>query len=399
MRLWVYVVRRALLVVPVVMGVMTITFALVSSLTVQERLVSYYGANSRLSYDPVIPCSRITPGAAGNCTNPTYVAGVHALGLDKPIPVQWAIYVTNSLSGNWGFVGNKTGVTTQVPIAAGEPVLKVLGWFLPYTLELAAISLLLILLIAIPLGNLSAVHRNRPVDQATRVMSFSGYAMPLFLLSSVTLMAAVLLVGGSNGHSPFCHGQSSYSDFYGSWPPVQCFSGGVYPSWLISGQISSPTGFPTVDAALHGNWWFAADTLIRLILPALTITFATVALLLRFVRNSMLEVLNLDFVRTARAKGLPEKAVVKKHAGRNSLNVTITVLGLTFAGFMAGFPITETVFNLNGVGRMIAYSVTQTPYDFGLIFGSTILITLIVVAANIIVDVLYAFLDPRVRLG
>lgn len=122
-------------------------------------------------------------------------------------------------------------------------------------------------------------------------------------------------------------------------------------------------------------------------------------LLLWVVLGGIMAFRHRERVRTARAKGLLEKTVVKKPAGRAPLNVTITVLGLTFAGFMAGFPITETVYGLNGIGRMIAYSVTQTPYDFGLIFGSTILLTLIVVAANMVVDVLYAFLDPRVRLG
>ena len=385
--------------IPVIIGVMTITFALVNALPVEQRLVSYYGPSPRLSYSPIVPCSKINPGQPGNCTNPVYAAGVKALGLDKPVPVQWAIYIGNSFTGNWGYVGNKTGVTGVVPIAAGQPVIKVLGWFLPYTLELAALSLLLILIIAIPIGNLSAVNRNRPVDQAARVLSFSGYALPAFLLGSVLLMAFVLLIGGQNGTSPFCAHQTSYLDLYGSWPQPQCWPGGNYPSWLKAGQISSPTGFPTVDAAIHGNWFFSLDTVIRMLIPAFVIAYGTVALLLRFVRNSMLEVLNLDFVRTARAKGLPEKAVVKKHAGRNSLNVTITVLGLTFAGFIGGFPIIETVFGLSGVGRLIAYSVTQTPYDFGVIFGSTILFTILVVTANIIVDVLYAFLDPRVRLG
>jgi peptide/nickel transport system permease protein len=399
LRLWIYIVRRILLVVPVVIGVMTITFVLINALPVSERLVSYYGPSPRLSYNPTVPCSKLTPGANGTCDNPAYVNGVHALGLDKPIPVQWAIFIADSFTGNWGYVGNKTGVTGSVPIAAGQPVIKVLGWFLPYTLELAALSLLLILIIAIPIGNLSAVNRNRPIDQAARVLSFSGYALPAFLFGSVLLMAFVLLLGGSSGLSPFCAGQTSYTDLYGSWPPVQCFPGGVFPSWLNQGQISSPTGFPTVDAAIHGQWWFAVDTLIRMLIPAFVIAYGTVALLLRFVRNSMLEVLNLDFVRTARAKGLPEKVVVKKHAGRNSLNVTITVLGLTFAAFIGGFPIIEQVFGLYGVGRLIAFAVTLTPYDFGVIFGSTILFTLLVVSANIIVDVLYAFLDPRVRLG
>jgi len=171
-----------------------------------------------------------------------------------------------------------------------------------------------------------------------------------------------------------------------------------YPLWLQFGTVSTPTGFPTIDAALHGQWILAADTILRMVFPALIIAYGSIALLLRFVRNSMLEVMNLDFVRTARAKGVPEKIVVKRHAGRNSLNVTVTVLGLTFAFFIGGFPIIEEVFGLQGVGRALALSVQQ-PYDLGLIFGSTILFTFIVVFANIIVDVVYAFLDPRVRLG
>ena len=112
----------------------------------------------------------------------------------------------------------------------------------------------------------------------------------------------------------------------------------------------------------------------------------------------MLEVLNLDFIRTARAKGVSESRVVQPHAGRNSLNVTVTVLGLTFAGFIGGFPIIEYVFGLQGSACILALSI-QPPYDYGLIFGTTLLFTIIVVIANIIVDIVYAFLDPRVRLG
>ncbi|MGA8603760.1 MAG: ABC transporter permease, partial [Thermoplasmata archaeon] len=148
----------------------------------------------------------------------------------------------------------------------------------------------------------------------------------------------------------------------------------------------------------HGQYWLGVDTLLRLLLPALVIAYGSIAGLLRFVRNSMLEVMNLDYIRTARAKGVPEKVVVSRHAGRNSLNVTITVLGLTFAFFIGGFPVIEDVFGLDGVGRALALSVQPT-IDFGVIFGSTLLFTYLVVAANIIVDVLYAYLDPRVRLG
>ncbi len=169
-----------------------------------------------------------------------------------------------------------------------------------------------------------------------------------------------------------------------------------YPPWLLFGTVSTPTGFPTIDAAIHGQWALAADTVARMIVPALIIAYGTVAVIIRFVRNSMLEVMNLDFVQVARAKGVAESVVIRRHVGRNSLNVTVTVLGLTFAGFIGGFPIIEEVFGLDGVGRALALSVQQ-PYDFGLIFGSTILFTFLVVIANLIADLLYAILDPRVR--
>lgn len=131
------------------------------------------------------------------------------------------------------------------------------------------------------------------------------------------------------------------------------------------------------------------------------IAFGSIAAILRFVRNSMLEVMSLNFVRTARAKGVPESVVASRHAGRNSLNTTITVLGLTFAFFLGGFPIIEEVFQLDGIGRMLALSVVDSNggISFAVVFGSTILFTYIVVVANLIVDVLYVYLDPRVRLG
>ncbi|HEV2231297.1 MAG TPA: ABC transporter permease, partial [Thermoplasmata archaeon] len=222
----------------------------------------------------------------------------------------------------------------------------------------------------------------------------SGFALPGFLLATILLLAATALIssipiGCGGTFFPFLQ-------LYNSWPPFSCVGG--QPSWIGMNYQTSPTGFPTVDALIHGQYWLAGDTLVRLILPAFTIAYGSVAFILRYVRNSMLEVMNLDFVRTARSKGVPERIVVRKHAGRNSLNVTITILGLTFAGFIGGFPIIEDVFNLKGIGLVLVDSIQPTP-DFGLIFGTTLLFTIIVVFANIIVDVLYAFLDPRVRLG
>jgi ABC-type dipeptide/oligopeptide/nickel transport system permease component len=409
MRMWIYILRRLILLVPVVIGVMTITFVLVSALPTSTRLASDFGTPPQREpwiYHPTKPCP--VPNEAKQCPNPAYFTYLDKSGLNQPIPYQWGLYIYNSFTLNWGKVGNGSTAGYYFQAAQGQPVTEVLGWFLPYTLELAALSLAIILLIAIPLGNLAAVNRNRPVDQSARVLSFSGYAMPAFLLSSLALMGAVIAFGSGTGffsHPPWCSfGETTWQEFTGSWPAQGCYGlqgNSGYPSWLLGGYVSSPTGFPTIDALIHGAPWLALDTLLRIIIPALVIAFGSIATLLRFVRNSMLEVMNLDFVRTARAEGVPEHTVVKRHAGRNSLNVTITVLGLTFAGFIGGFPIIEDVFQLHGVGLILALSVQSSHggIDYGLVFGATLLFTFIVVIANIIVDVLYAYLDPRVRLG
>ena len=396
MKMWVYIVRRMLLLIPVIFGVMTITFLVTSQLSVEYRLIAFLGP-SKNGYAPRVPCSVATgnQSATGTCDNVAYQHGVHALGLDQPVWTQYGHYIIDSLTLHWGYT-SPHGAETQVIGATSLPVAQVLSFFLPFTLELAALSLLIILLLAIPVGNYSAVYRNRPFDQGARVLSFSGFALPGFILANVALLGATFAIGTGN---TFCGGTATaYQQLAGSWPPITCFSGGNYPSWIGSYLQSSPTGFPTIDALIHGDYGLAADTVGRILLPALVIAYGSVAGILRFVRNSMLEVLNLDFVRTARAKGVGEQVVVRKHAGRNSLNVTVTVLGLTFAAFISGFPIIEQVFQLRGVGLLLALSI-QPPYDYGLIFGSTLLFTIIVVTANIIVDILYGYLDPRVRLG
>lgn len=392
MKMWIYIVRRALLLIPVIIGVMTVTWVLVYFIPTSEKLLSFFGPN-RIGYNPTVPCSELGLTTPGNCPNPGYQRGVEALGLNQPPWVQWGHYIFNSLTLNWGStdVGSKASGSLSLGTL---PVVTVLSYFLPYTLELSALSLFLILALAIPLGNYSAVYRNRPIDQGARVMSFSGFAIPGFLLGSLLLLGVASLTNGT-----YCGGSSdSYNNWFGSWAPLQCFPGSHLPTWVGTHYQTSPTGFVTLDAIIHGDWSEAVDSVRRILLPAFVIAFGSIAAILRFVRNSMLEVMNLDFVRTARAKGVPESQVVRRHAGRNSLNVTVTVLGLTFAGFIGGFPIIEYVFGLKGIGLLLAYSI-QPPYDFGLIFGTTLLFTIIVVLANILVDILYAYLDPRVRLG
>ena len=429
MRMWTYVVRRAFLIPPVLIGVVTITFVLFAALPVQYQLIAHFGsptAKQHCGYQKSCSCATLDPTSVhddqctclsppilttptGICANPVYTEYRDKLGLNQPIYVQWGTYLYRSFTFQWGNVSNFSTAAEYYPQLKGEPVATAISWELPYTIELALLSLLLILIVAIPLGNLSAVYRNRPVDQISRVMSFSGYALPAFLLGSLVVAGMVLLFLPHFGYlvrTPWCpSGEPIDQEFTYSLPPTSsCYLGlpfGLsYPAWVQNGVHSTPTGFLTIDAALHGNDWLALDSILRILLPALVIAFGTVASLLRFVRNSMLEVMNLDYVRTARAGGVPESVVIKRHAGRNSLNVTITVLGLTFAGFLGGFPVIEDVFHLNGIGELLAAAANPSQsLDFGLIFGSTILFTFLIVSANLIVDVLYAYLDPRVRLG
>src|SRR5579859_1079907 len=253
MKMWVYIVRRALLLIPVILGVMTITFLITSALPVDDRIISAIGF-SKYGYSPMIPCSEATGNASatGQCTNEAYVLAINRLGLNQPVEVQYGKYIYNSLTLQWGYTGSHSPAssvigTEQIPVA------QVLAWFLPFTLELAALSLAIILVLAIPIGNYSAVYRNRPLDQGARILSFSGFALPGFILAYLVLLGATFAAG--SGHLE-CNGTSSpYFDFTGSWPQVGCFAGGQYPSWIGTHLQSSPTGFPTIDAAIHGNWW------------------------------------------------------------------------------------------------------------------------------------------------
>jgi peptide/nickel transport system permease protein len=401
MKLWIYVIRRLLLLIPVLLGVMTITFILVSAIPVEQRLTSQFG-QSKFGSGPYVLCSRwgfTSPNGSRFCLNPWYWNGIRSLGLNQPLPVQWARYMYDVFTGQWGYTSSHSLLPT-VGFPGGFPVLTVLSYYLPYTLELAALSLVMIWFLSFPVGNRAAIRRNRPFDQGARLLSFSGFALPTFLLAGATLLGAVLLTGG---FTRICGGIATPWDlWYGLPPSSTAYAcppyGGVQPTWIGTYGQTNPTHFPTIDALIHGQGWIALDTIRRLLLPAFTVAFGSVAGILRFVRNSMLEVLSLDYVKHARAIGVPERQVITRHAGRNALNVTLTILGLTFAFFIAGFPVTELIFGLRGIGLLFTYAV-RPPYDFGVIFGTTIVFTIIVVAANIVVDIFYAYLDPRVRLG
>ncbi len=403
MQLWVYVLRRVLLLIPVVIGVSTVTFVLVSALPITDRLVADFGSPNPRNpwiYSPTAPCP--PPNAAQQCYNPTYYRFLNMSGLNAPIPEQWVRYMGQIFTFHWGTVSNDSTVATLFPETGGVPVTTVLGWFLPYTLELVALAMVILLAIALPLGRLAAARRNQVADHATRALSFTGFAVPTYLLGSILITLTVIGIGSATGYfgiSPWCpSGETTWNEILGSWPSSLCFAHDQYPSWIAGGVISHPTGFPTLDAFLNGAPWLGLDSFFRLLLPALVIAFAHLGLILRYVRNSTLEVMNLDYVRTARASGVRERTVVRRHVGKNSLTMTVTVLAVSFATFFGWLPVAETLFQLNGVGLMIALSA-EAPIDFAVLTGATLLLIFMVVIANVVADILVAYLDPRVRLG
>lgn len=338
MRLRDYVVRRLLLIIPVLIGVTVITFALVYMVP---------GDPARQLLGPRTTAQQVE-------------ALREQMGLNKPLYIQYGRYLSRLLHGDLG----KSTLTLQ-------PVAQDLIERFPATFELAMISMILALIVSIPLGIVSATKRNRPVDHASRIFALTGVSMPIFWLGLM-----LLLVFYYNLH----------------WAPS--------PMGRISMAVSPPThitGLFILDSLLTGNWEALSSSLSHIVLPAICLMTPTLAMVTRMMRSSMLEVLGQDYVKTARAKGLAEKTVIYKHAARNALLPTTTIVGLQFGIMFAGAVLTETIFAWPGMGR---YAVEAIMYhDNAGIMGFTLVVALIFILVNLIVDLLYGVLDPRVRYG
>jgi peptide/nickel transport system permease protein len=293
-------------------------------------------------------------------SNPQAVAAFrHRWGLDRPRYEQYAIYLWNVLHGDLG-----TSITTKQPVAAD------LRRHLPATIELAVSAMILSVVVGIPLGVLAAARRDRAADQVARVISLIGVSMPIFWLGLVALVIFYAWLG---------------------WAP---------PPGRLSPRLDPPpfvTGFVLVDAVLAGRKDAAIDALKHLALPAIVLSSYGLGVITRVMRGSMLEVLGEDYVRTARAKGVSERVVMVQHAARNSLIPTVTVIGLSFGGLLSGAVVTESVFSWPGLGLYAFRSATSL--DFPAIMGVGIVVATIYVLVNLVVDVAYGLLDPRIRVG
>ena len=289
---------------------------------------------------------------------------IEKYGLNKPLPVQYWIWLKQVAHGDLGY-----SETAKMPVSEAVKA------FFPATFELTIVSFFPILIIGVYFGALSAVYKDKWIDQLTRFIAITGYSLPSFVLGLLLLMI-----------------------FYGrlQWLPPGRYSLDV-DLLVHSEAFRHYTGLMTLDALLNGQFAACWDLIKHMILPATTLIYISVALLLRITRSSMLEEMSKDYVRTARAKGLPESVVIRKHALKNALIPVVTLSSLLFIGLLSGVVITETVFDFPGIGRWGVVAATQL--DIPGVLGSTLLAALLFVVANLLSDMLYAVVDPRIRLG
>jgi peptide/nickel transport system permease protein len=320
-----YIANRVLLVIPTLIGAAALVFVLM-------RLI------------PGDICA-VRLGSGGGTLDPHAVVACHIeLGLDRPMILQFLDFV-------WGFFRLDFGVSMW----SGKPVAEEIAARLPISLEIAAMATVVAVLIAIPLGTISALKQNSWIDHVVRTVAIAGIATPSFWLGIVSILAVLDI---------------SHAAFGAPWmPPID-----YVPLW------QDPL-----------------RNLSMVILPALTVGYRYSAVTMRMTRSAMLEVLREDYIRTARAKGLVERLIINRHALKNALLPVVTLIGIEFAFLIGGLVVTEQVFNINGVGRLFVLAVQNQ--DYTLTQALVMLTVAIFVFANLAVDLLYAWLDPRIRIG
>ncbi len=279
------------------------------------------------------------------------------LGLDRPILTQYFQYLGQVVQGDFG-----------VSLTSREPVVDEFKARFPATVELGLFALILATLFGIPFGIIAATHRSTKWDYSIMGVSLVGYSMPVFWWGLILIIIFSVMLG---------------------WTPV---SGRV----SVLYDIPTVTGFYLIDAWMSYDPVAAFSSVIRhLILPAVALATIPMAVIARMTRSSLLEVLQEDYIRTAKAKGLPRAQLILKHALKNALIPIITVIGLMVGTLVTGAILTESIFSWPGIGRWLVSSIEAL--DYPVIQGGILLIAVIVILVNMTVDVLYAWVNPRMR--
>jgi peptide/nickel transport system permease protein len=350
-----FLFRRFLLILPVLFGITFVTFAL----------------------------ARILPGDAcfavlgEKATAEQCAAFREREGLNDPILIQFARYLSDIAQGNFG-----------ESLKDSRPVQQIILERLPMTIEVTIGAMIFSTTFGILLGVISAIRRNTAVDVATMMGANVGVSMPVFWLGLVLAYLFAIQLKDT----PFWIPPSGRLTAGVSIPPLAETWGIEEPGVLLTFASYSVV----FNSLITGNFAVLKDALWHLILPCVAVGTIPLSIIARMTRSSLLEVLGLDYIRTARAKGLIERVVIFKHAMRNAMLPIVTVVGLSVGGLMSGAVLTETVFALPGVGTQLVSAILSR--DYAVVQAFTIIIAVIFVFVNLLVDLSYGFLDPRVRM-
>ena len=329
-----YLLRRLALTLPILLGVSLLVFLMLHS----------------AGGDP----AQLILGARAD---PESIAALRQeLGLDRPLLVQYAAFLSGAVRGDFGR-----------SYRSNTPVITEIAARFPATIELAASAMAIAVVVGVLFGTLAAVRRHAFLDYLSSTVVLLGISIPTFWLGLILII------------------------IFGLWLRWLPISGRIDPR--LGADPSAP--FLTLTSLLHGNWTVAKDALRHLILPALTLAAWPAAIVARMTRASLIESLGQDYVRTARGKGLPERLIVLGHAARNALLPVLTVVGLEFGTLLGGAVVTETIFSWPGLGQLTITAIGAR--DYQMVQGVVVLLAAVFVLLNLLVDVLYAVLDPRIR--
>ena len=331
-----YIIKRLLNLLPVLLGITLLVFLFLH----------------------LIPGDPATVMLGERATPEQVEALREQLGLNQPLPLQYLTFIKNLLHLNFG-----------TSIISGIPIIDEVRTRFPATFELSLAAMIVAVILGIPAGVLAAVYKNRPADNVTMIGSLLGVSMPVYWLGLLLIYLFAITL---------------------NWFP---------PSGRISieaGLSFQPiTGFYLLDAILKLDINLLQDVLSHLILPALTLGTIPLAILARITRSSLLEVLSQDYIRTARAKGIPEHWVILRHGLKNALLPVVTIIGLQFGTLLGGAILTETIFSWPGIGSWIYEGILAR--DYPIVQGGVVVISIIFVLVNLVVDISYALVDPRIK--
>lgn len=340
-----FIIRRLLLMILVLFGVSILMFAILMTFSPERRAAAFVRSPQQARDIPKI---------------------IKQYGLDKPVHIQYFRWVKEVASGNLGY-----------STVAVSPVKEAFWNYLPVTIELNLFSAPLIIMIGIWLGTMAGIHRDTPLDHCTRILSITGWSLPTFLFALILLMV-----------------------FYGMF---RLFPPGVISNNIEMFIMNNPerftryTGMYVIDGLLNRRLDIALDALRHLVLPVFTQVTVVIAILVRVMRSSMIEEMSKDYVITARAKGADRKTVFFDHARKNALLPAVTVAGWLVALSIEGSVTVEVIFNRPGMGQWLVQSATQL--DIPVLLSVCMFLGLVYVITNLCIDVIYAYIDPRIRLS